>query len=110
MDFFVEDLWNIHDLGARYQESQDENSRQVQEFNFKIGSFVIKGLDEDTRSRKALVNTNCEKTNTGTNSKDYNPNGKAIFYNRNLIQDPEIQILKQSFDSSELHNEEGFII
>lgn len=34
LDCFVEDLWNIHDPGARYQESQAENSRQVKEFIF----------------------------------------------------------------------------
>lgn len=45
MDSFVEDLWNTQDLGARHQESQAVNSRQVQEFNFKTGSIVEKGLD-----------------------------------------------------------------
>lgn len=85
MDSFVEDLWNTHDQGARYQESQAKNSRQVQEFNFEIRSFVRKGLDGGTRSERALVNNKCEKTNTGENSKEHNPNGKALFHNRDLV-------------------------
>ncbi|MXQ95010.1 hypothetical protein E5288_WYG019233 [Bos mutus] len=53
-----EDLCNTHDQGARCPESQAENSRQVQEFNFEIRSFLRKGLNRGTGSGTALVNDN----------------------------------------------------
>ena len=49
---------NTHDQGARCPESQAENSRQVQEFNFEIRSFLRKGLNRGTGSGTALVNDN----------------------------------------------------
>lgn len=60
MDSFVEDLCNTHDQGARCPESQAENSRQVQEFNFEIRSFLRKGLNRGTGSGTALVNDKWE--------------------------------------------------
>lgn len=87
---FVEDLWNIHDQGAKHKKSQAENSRQVPEFNFEIRSFVRKGLNG-----RAPVNTKCEKTNTEANSKNIIQMGKPFL----IIQDQEIQTLKVSFNS-----------
>lgn len=109
LDSFV-DLWKIHESEERHQESKAEKSRQVQEFSFKITSFIRKGLDEGTGIRTVLVNTTREKTNIGANCKEHNANEKALFQNGDLFQDQGAQLLKQSSDSSELHNQGGFII
>lgn len=97
---YPEDLWNIHDLGARYQESQDENSRTGELTNQKSHTrektYKCKECGKSFFQKSALI------VHQHSHSKDKPSEcGKSVSRNRDLIRHQKTHTREKTYECKE---------